>query len=903
MSASETADHDPERDRASASPAGGGVSDSPGQSPHSPPPFGTEPAGSGFRPTDLSAMDVPSPGSGWPARATHVAQSRKGAWAAVALLCVIVGSVASLLVAQSVAHNKAAEGRAAFQRSSEAIAASLKVAVQREEDLAVSASTFYAGNPQASHAEFEKWAKWARMLHHYPELEGLGLVAMVRAPELPAFEARTSGTAVTPAPTRTPATAASAQPIAGGLQIAPSGTRSVYCLTVAALARSLADAAPAGQDYCALTPALLSSRDSAVGSYAPVSAGRSEALGVETPVYRGGQPPSTVTGRRAAFVGWLLEVLAPRVVVQGVLRNHPESALRLRYRTGSADVIVTGGNIHSEAQGTKVDLHNGWTARIYGPPAATSVTADGQALALLIAGILLSVLLGMLAFVLGCGRSRRPAAKGRPARNEDLYDPLTGLPNRGLSLDRATLMVARATRQPGMLAGALLIDVDWFKDVNNKLGQAAGDQLLVIVAERLEGVVRAGDSVGRLQGDEFVILVESAARAARLDSLARRVIEALHKPVELDGFGPSFFFTASIGVAFGRYESHDDLLRDARLALYAAKAAGKDRYTLFNANMRSVIEGRGVLEVELNTALQDDQFRLLYEPIYDLGSRQVVGLEALVRWQHPEQGLLAPADFIPLAEENGLIVPIGRWMLEQACHRAAAWNVAGHRVGISVPVSANQLNRDGFATDVRRALQQSGIAPALLTLEISEATIMLDVAAAGERLAEIKQLGVRIAIDDFGSGYAYRSDLQRMPIDFLKVDRSSLAASDDEDYRSWLLEAILIFGRDLSLTVIAKGIESAEQLNTIQAMGCRVAQGAFMGEPATADAVEGLFGVELAAAAPAPAPRAVPATPVPQATPAPPVAPAAAAPAPPPAHAPVPPPPSSAPAGPEGQHS
>ena len=193
--------------------------------------------------------------------------------------------------------------------------------------------------------------------------------------------------------------------------------------------------------------------------------------------------------------------------------------------------------------------------------------------------------------------------------------------------------------------------------------------------------------------------------------------------------------------------------------------------------MRSVIEGRGVLEVELNTALQDGQFFLLYEPIYDLDSRRVVGLEALIRWRHPEQGVLAPADFIPLAEETGLIVPIGRWALEQACSRAAAWNVAGHRVGVSVKVSANQLNRDGFATDVRRALQQSGIEPAMLTLEIAETTVMRDVAAAAARLREIKQLGVRIAIDEFGSGYASNSDLQaaaaRLPQGGQKLARAS----------------------------------------------------------------------------------------------------------------------------------
>ena len=357
--------------------------------------------------------------------------------------------------------------------------------------------------------------------------------------------------------------------------------------------------------------------------------------------------------------------------------------------------------------------------------------------------------------------------------------------------------------------------------------------------------MRDGDSVGRLEGDEFVIVVEAAARGARLDALARRVIEALHKPVELEGFGPSVFLTASLGIAFGRYTTTDELLHDARLALQSAKASGKDRYTLFNANMRAVIEDRGVLETELHTGLAERQFFLLYQPIWDLASHRIVALEALIRWRHPKRGILIPADFIPLAEETGLTVPIGRWVLEEACARAAAWNVSGHRVGVSVMVTARQLNREGFATDVRRALQQSGIEPSLLTLEIAETTVMADVAASAERLEEIKRLGVSIAVDDFGSGYAYRADLQRMPLDLLKVDRRSLAASEDEDYRSWLLEAILVFARDLSLTVVAKGVETAEQLTSLRGMGCALAQGYFLGDPAAADAVPGLLGAEL----------------------------------------------------------
>jgi len=407
--------------------------------------------------------------------------------------------------------------------------------------------------------------------------------------------------------------------------------------------------------------------------------------------------------------------------------------------------------------------------------------------------------------------------------------------------------LARAGRNSAIMVGALFIDIDWFKDLNDKLGDEAGDQILKIVAERLEDVVRTHDTVGRYSGDEFVVIVESQVRGMRLDALARRIIEALHKPVDIEGFGPSFCLTASIGVAFGRYASAEDLLRDAHMALFAAKSAGKDRYTLFNANMRSIIEGRGVLEVDLNTALQDSQFSLLYQPVYDLSANRVVALEALLRWVHPTKGEVPPADFVPLAEESGMIVPIGRWVLEEACNRAAAWNVAGHRVGVAVKVSAKQLSRDGFSTDVMRALQMSGLEPSLLALEIAETTVMEDRADATRRLEALKALGVKIAIDDFGSGYAYRSDLQQMPIDFLKVDRGSLAASEDEDYRSWLLEAILVFGRDLSLTVVAKGVESQEQAAALHAMGCTMAQGYFLGEPASVESVERLFSAAPAA--------------------------------------------------------
>jgi diguanylate cyclase (GGDEF)-like protein len=788
-----------------------------------------------------STAAAPASGGGTLARVKHMAWSRTGAWAAVATLCVLAGVLASVLGARAVARNDAAGGRRDFQQTSTSIASTLKLALRLEEQLQVSATTFFASHPEASPAEFQTWLRWARTARRYPELDQLALLTLVRAPELPAFQARLAGHALAVKPLG----ARTATPAGGAVRIVPASNHPYYCLAVADLSKSAAVTPPAGFDYCAQTSALLLSRDAGVSIYEPTSVGRAGALEVVTPVYRGYVTPRSVMGREAASVGWLREVLTPGVVLHQALAGQSGYALRLRHQAGSANVAFAAGAPQADAQSTATSFHNGWTVRAFGPPAGAGVFANGHALALLIGGCLLSVLLGLLVFLLGAAHPRTQAPKTAEAPREDLYDALTGLPNRALMLDRAERILARAGRQSEVIAGALSVEIDWVKDVNDRLGRPAGDQLLKIVAQRLERVIRTGDTVGRLGGDEFVILVESAARGVRLDSLARRVIEALHEPVELEGFGPSFVLTASIGVAVGRYTIPEDLLRDAHLA---AKAAGKDRYTLFNANMRSIIEGRGVLEVELNTALAEGQFFLLYQPICDLNPRRVVALEALIRWQHPEQGVLTPADFIPLAEETGLIVPIGRWVLEEACSRAAAWNVAGHSAGVSVKVSAVQLNRDGFVTDVRRALQQSGIEPSLLTLEISEPAVMRGVETAAERLRELKGLGVRIALDDFGSAYASHSDLQRLPLDFLKVDRSSLAASDTEDYRSWLLETILLAGRELSLTVIAKGIETGEQLESLQAKGCKMAQGLFIGAPAPVDAVEGLLDADLTTA-------------------------------------------------------
>jgi diguanylate cyclase (GGDEF)-like protein len=753
-------------------------------------------------------------------------QGPNAVWIAVAVACFLAGTVVSVLGAQAVARNGASKSRLAFHLSSAEIASSLNRAIQHEEDLGASAAGFFAENPKASPAQINTWAGSVHPLRSYPELEKLGLVSLVRSPELPAFAAR----------------------IGAGFKVVPAESRAYYCLASAELARYPS----AGVNYCAQSHTLLLLRDSGLSSYLPASAGQNRALAIETPVYSAGAAPSTPAARKLAFVGWVREVLLPGMLLSEALKGHPAGALRLQYTGGSSHLQFASGAPRSGAQHTTVSLSNGWSVESFGEPLSTGVFANGQALWHLLIGILLSGLIALLVLVVCTGRVwARPVAKKTPPPTreepvEQLYDSLTGLPNRALMLDRAQLMLARAGRQSSMLAGALFIDIDGFKDINNKLGPQAGDQLLEIVAERLVGAVRAQDTVGRLGGDEFVVLVESATRGVRLDALARRVIEALHRPIELDEFAPSFSLTASIGVAFGRYATPEDLLHDAQLALYSAKAAGKDRYTLFNASMRSVIEGRGLLEVELNAAVAENQFFVLYEPIFNLKTREVVGLQALLRWQHPTRGVLEPAEFIELTEETGLIVPIGRWLLEEACTRAAAWHTGGHPVAITVRVSDSQLNRSGFPTDVLRAIQQSGIDPSLLTIEISESRILRDVTALAERLQEIKQLGVRLAVAGFaGDGYARHSELEPLPLDFLNVNRSTIAASDDEDYRNWLLEAILALGQEHSLGVIAKAVQTQEQIVALQAMGFQMAQGPIMAEPTSAEGVVALFEAKL----------------------------------------------------------
>jgi len=774
----------------------------------------------------------------------HRSAGQLGIWVATATVLVVSGIVVSALSARVAAQNDRQKARATFTASAAEVASKLVLIIEHEEDLVVGARAFIADNPNASQAAFLRWATVVGALERSPELEGGGEVAIVPASRLAAFSARQT------------AEPANSLPAGSPYQVLPPGRRPYYCLLALTLARRPAPSAvPVGFDFCAakteLRTALFTARDSGQNAYLPNRAGKRTELLIETPIYRGGVVPKTIAERRRTLIGAFATSVNPRIILATALHGHPGMAVEFHNGGGRSPVVFRSATGVRGGQSATIDLGAGWTMRASGAALNGGVLADNGALALLLGGIVVSILLGLLVFVLGTGRARALAMvreKTREVSYQALHDALTGLPNRALVLDRAERMLARAHRDPRIVAAALYLDIDRFKYVNDNFGHAAGDRLLRTVAERLQGVVRDQDTVGRLGGDEFVVLLESTTHEAPPDLVAERVIEALRQPVVLEDGDRPFSSSVSVGIAIGKRASADELLRDADLALYTAKAAGKDRAVLFEASMQRRAEDRRQLELGLDEAIEAKQLFLLYQPIVHLRTREVVGVEALVRWRHPERGVVEPDDFIPFAEETGRIMEIGRWVLEEACRQAAAWEAEGHRVGMSVNVSAYQLDRDGFAADVQQALERSKIEPGSLTLEITETALMRDVPAASERLKAIKAMGVRIAIDDFGTGSSSLAYLRELSADSLKIDRAFIAEITDSGESAAIIHTLVQLGKLLGIDTLAEGIEEPGQLAELQREHCDHGQGFLFARPLDAPEIERFLASHAASA-------------------------------------------------------
>jgi diguanylate cyclase (GGDEF)-like protein/PAS domain S-box-containing protein len=418
--------------------------------------------------------------------------------------------------------------------------------------------------------------------------------------------------------------------------------------------------------------------------------------------------------------------------------------------------------------------------------------------------------------------------------HQAFHDPLTDLPNRALFMDRLTHALRRLERKPDATLALLFLDIDRFKVVNDSLGHGLGDELLRAVARRLQRAVRPGDTVARLGGDEFTILVEDIEGVEDAIVVADRIQVALNEPFDL--LEHRLVASASIGIAMRTpgYRKPEELLRDADLAMYRAKSRGRARHEIFTPQMHSRAMKLMELESALRTALERNEFRLHYQPIVDLADGRLEGFEALIRWEHPTRGLVSPGDFLPVAEESGLIVPIGEWVMREACRQAQEWSLlAGpsSQLHMSINLSGRQLMSPTLVQDITEILAETRVDPGLITLEITENVVMEQAAEATALLQRLKALGVRLHMDDFGTGYSSLAYLRRFPLDTLKIDRSFVNDMTDSPDDAAIVQTIITLASTLKLDVIAEGIEKPEQIEQLRALGCRLGQGYHFSKP------------------------------------------------------------------------
>ena len=427
------------------------------------------------------------------------------------------------------------------------------------------------------------------------------------------------------------------------------------------------------------------------------------------------------------------------------------------------------------------------------------------------------------------------------------YDPLTNLPNRSKFVDRVHDALDRAARRSRSIA-VLVVDLDDFEEINHSLGHEAGDQLLAAAGERIEASVRPGGAVARLCSDEFAVLLEDVTDQRSAVYAAKRIGEEVRTPTEVDG--SEVLVSASIGVAIGGSSQEagpEDLLRNADVAMHAAKRKGKARYRVFDPGADTTTSGRSLVEADMRRAIEEGEFRVHYQPLVELRSGRVCGFEALLRWQHPIYGLILPGEFVPLAEQTGLIVPIGRWVLQEACRQVRLWqneHPGPPPLTLNVNVSARQFGQPNLTEEFLSILEKSELDPHHLQLEITESVMVYDVSAS-VALGELKSAGVKLAMDDFGTGYSNLSYVKRLPVDTLKIDRSYVRGLGRNAEDTAIVHATVAFAKALGLSLAAEGIENTGQLARLRDLGCELGQGYNFAKPLPSQEVPAFLSAHL----------------------------------------------------------
>jgi diguanylate cyclase (GGDEF)-like protein len=758
-------------------------------------------------------------------------------WYAVTGVLVLVGVSLSLLLANARVADERRREAAEFRTKSSDVAARVGSEVDHIEDLSRSAQAFVRRAPQVTSSQLQAWADDVEAFKRFPAVRNMAIVAVVDDSQLDEHLARVTADARVSGPSFE-------------FELDPATPAAAYCLRLAGVGEGNP---PIDRNLC---PGMGEEQAAQLRSFAdtqfiPSRSDGFDALAITVPLYASPGIPKTAAEREATFVAFVGLSFIPTQFLEEIVSHFRGYEARLEFHSLEPmddDLIGAFGTgaVQGDANQRTFDVGSRWRVVVSEPRAPIGLLATGSARLTLLGGSTLTLLVAAVVFLLGSGRARARrlvVAKTEQLQHQALHDSLTGLANRALLMDRVEHLLARARRN-GTEPSCLFLDLDGFKGVNDSLGHEAGDLLLQSVATRLLGALRGADTIARIGGDEFVVLLDGSTVDAAPDLVAQRLVDVLREPYDVEGVDTTMRVTASVGIATGLRPSGDDLIRDADFALYEAKGAGRNRIAVFREGMQSTQQQAAERELELRFALERGELRLVYQPIYNLDDLSVDGFEALLRWEHPELGLVMPEAFIPALERTGQIVEVGRWVLREACAQLARWRALGSDAMVSVNVAARQFDNGVLLDDVRDALEAAELDPAALTIEITETSLMRNLPVCVEQLVELRRLGVQVAIDDFGTGYSSLASLQRLPVDSLKIDRSFIAAMSEGSEAKALVHTIVQLGRDLGLRTLAEGVETAEQMANLRGDHITQAQGYLFAHPLEADEIETtLFGV------------------------------------------------------------
>ena len=767
-------------------------------------------------------------------------RSRRAVHAAVAVL--VTGLVLSAISAILWTRADQANSRKDFHSTAQGITSTVGILLQRDADFVATLRTVLTMDPDLTPTQFAQW--YRRLQGNQRQVGGIGsaVVNVVAARDLVRFQSRRDSD---PAFIR----------FLGShiTFVAPTGQPQYCLLSASGVVQPLTSIAAelVQQDWC--NPRTFVGSTEATALWAAGASGRVliNPINVawlhttlfEFPFYRRDVALRSPAERTANTLGWIVGSFDTTTLVKQALGHRHGLNVRIQYANPDGKPVEVANIGHASGTLTRrtvLDLNGRWTIAVTGAPIVSGVSPVLQGALIAVGGVVVTLLLSLLILTLSRSRERAlamVAEKTGQLRHQALHDALTGLPNRVLAIDRADQMLARARRADLPIA-VLYIDIDGFKHINDTFGHAVGDTFLKAVAARLETVVRAGDTAARLAGDEFVVLLEASTLDAGPELVAERVLDVLREPYDLtDEIGRELSVTASIGVAYGQHETAEELLADADVALYTAKEGGRNQYVTYESGMQTAAQDRITLEMDLADAVAAEELFLVYQPTFDLKSERTTGVEALLRWRHAARGVIAPDVFIPIAERSGLILPIGRWVLQTATWQAAQWRAQGQDLSISVNVSGRQLDHDELVDDVRSALLESGLEPSALTVEITETALMKDPEATARRLNAIKELGVRVAVDDFGTGYSSLAYLRQFPVDTLKIDRAFVQGIASSKESAALIQTLIDLGKALGLETIGEGIEDLAQLEHLQRAHCDSGQGFLFARPLEAEAL------------------------------------------------------------------